>query len=789
MRLLLLRVKTFWARAAPFATKIQALYRGHRARQAFATELVALEEKRSKIRKHFFYDRRAAKIQAAFRSYLARKGYMRLRAAAFVLQCLLRMLIWRRWFKKTGSSTSVVQRHWRKWWLKQTERMAEEGSAFTFPADGTADETKDFVPGPLAAPMDESKNAGGILIGKVLALGFQGKESSRLAGLRSGLDKVHFSSESNLILPQAIALGDRRSLLLCDYIRDKPRNKADGVQQNTSSHKERSFVTVAPQSKNDSSKNPNSNPSPTTLDEGPTSMVLQFGPKSIDWDPLRFIGSLRGGSPVEVCCGTDHCVVRLDTGAVFTWGSNSHGQLGVATKSTVKEPIPLDIASASSSRCISIAAHRDGSGFVFGDGVACVLGGAPPEPTALPEKMNLELACKPRFFRGAHLPEMHRIFLAGAFGMLLSVYGDVYTWGSATLGQLGLGFHVRAAARPTQILKANGFHAATITDDTRTMLANKDSASIFPPVRHLSVSPTHALAVSSENELGIWGQALVAADIARPLRRGIGVPVAIHHELWSEALSTAKMGPGSGRTFGSTGNTTNNKNTTSRRGGPGVVEKILGCCCGTQGGVVYTNNYVLSFQKFQAATFSAEQPDRTHLVPQLSYVTGFPQAATVEELFLTYSTQEWMWGARMSKKHPAAPDRLRVMDGSRAKGKGPRGGVVNNYASSKGGARAGGPGTASAADTLFGHTSRRENRSDKSGVSALRGAMLMSDDIEVTAGPVGATRVVSKSKNPRAPPPKIKKSETRSESKNAGFTMASKSSAAPSDGAFGDYML
>ncbi len=46
--------------------------------------------------------------------------------------------------------------------------------------------------------------------------------------------------------------------------------------------------------------------------------------------------------------------------------------------------------------------------------------------------------------RGRNRDEaMLQIFIQSTFHCLLSTTGDVYTWGSAHLGQLGLGFHSR----------------------------------------------------------------------------------------------------------------------------------------------------------------------------------------------------------------------------------------------------------------------------------------------------------------------------------------------------------
>eukprot|EP00392_Amoebophrya_sp_AT5.2_P002605 g2610.t1 len=679
MRLLVLRVKTFWNRAAPYATKIQAAYRGYLTRKDLIADgfMDILTKARTKIRTHFFYSREACVIQKFYRGHLARKGYLRLRAASFVLQCLFRMLIWRRWFKNMGVSTTTLQKHWRRWWLKQTAKMVEEGSAFHYLNDadgelqsglfGANDELKSDA-------LNADPSSGGVLIGKLLALGLQGKSQTRVGALRGCLDRIHFSEKK--LLPVGVSLGDKRSLVVCEQ-----------------------------------------------FEEAADQVVLQFGAGWVDWQPLKFplasrnmLSTSVGGTigiinknpasraqttVAEMSCGTDHCVVRLASGAVFAWGANDQGQLGIpyATKASVREPIPLDLPK----RCISLSAHRDGTGFVLEGGTAGVLGaGAPPQLhiAELPVVTSIQRRSKSaaaaeqahdaqfstlaqaatfRWFKEKSLPEMYKIFLAGNFGVLLSVFGDVFTWGSANLGQLGLGFHVREMRKPTMILKGSGFD---------------NSEDAFPPVRHLSVSPTHCLGVSSDNEVALWGQALVAADVVRPLRRGIGFPVAVVHDLWAKGRLVAEDfyaggGGGAARTragvdeepaspfAGATAghrrgakDTNLNILTPIGREDPKIraaaqmsnlsasfssrsqvaaaraeqrspsqkrsnaagaasdkAEVLLGCCCGTQGGLVYSKNYVLAFRQFRLATVGVDQPDKTWLVPQVTYVTGFPQAA------------------------------------------------------------------------------------------------------------------------------------------------------------------
>ncbi|CAD7924495.1 unnamed protein product, partial [Amoebophrya sp. A25] len=170
-----------------------------------------------------FYTRQAVRIQAFYRGRATRKGYERLRAAAHVLQCLFRMLIWRRWFLGLGASTNVLQKHWRRWWLKQTAQMAMEGTAFDF-VEGDYVEMLDYEQqdGSEETKVEESNNVsnntntaptlGGIPVGSIRVLGLQGQSRSRLAAFRTTLERLNTSTTFH---PIDLVLGDKRSLALC----------------------------------------------------------------------------------------------------------------------------------------------------------------------------------------------------------------------------------------------------------------------------------------------------------------------------------------------------------------------------------------------------------------------------------------------------------------------------------------------------------------------------------------------------------------------------------------------
>lgn len=82
---------------------------------------------------------------------------------------------------------------------------------------------------------------------------------------------------------------------------------------------------------------------------------LQFTPQRVQ--------ALSGHNIVQVACGSDHTLALSSNGQVFTFGSNSHGQLGrnLQSENWSAEPTPLDftninfIACGGTQSCVSVS--------------------------------------------------------------------------------------------------------------------------------------------------------------------------------------------------------------------------------------------------------------------------------------------------------------------------------------------------------------------------------------------------------------------------------------------------
>lgn len=67
---------------------------------------------------------------------------------------------------------------------------------------------------------------------------------------------------------------------------------------------------------------------------------LGIGSTANQLSPIR-ISNFNGIKVVKLACGYSHVLALTDEGTMYSWGSNSHGQLGIGNK--VNSPIPVRI--------------------------------------------------------------------------------------------------------------------------------------------------------------------------------------------------------------------------------------------------------------------------------------------------------------------------------------------------------------------------------------------------------------------------------------------------------------
>ena len=185
----------------------------HADPHAAPPQMAYLRDCRVRIKKHFFFYRRAVLIQKTWRRKMTRLRYKQLRLNSVIIQTYLRTAIWRRWFVSVKASANILQKHWRKWWLSQTERMAKEAAKANFDADGEVGDS-DEEGGMMAATEGSTQKAmKNVLFGRFLMIGLQGRSRTRLGSLRGTLDRIHMSGRFVVL---AVALGSAESLVVCE---------------------------------------------------------------------------------------------------------------------------------------------------------------------------------------------------------------------------------------------------------------------------------------------------------------------------------------------------------------------------------------------------------------------------------------------------------------------------------------------------------------------------------------------------------------------------------------------
>ena len=166
--------------------------------------------------------------------------------------------------------------------------------------------------------------------------------------------------------------------------------------------------------------------------------------QSYEWIPIKALDKKR---VVEIACGAHHCLARTDLGLVFSWGSNSKGQCGMALNRPLRiEPQPVKMSQATSitaSGNTSYATDKEGDFYVWGyggDGQCCA---APPPDGVIPKPTKI-----PTFETDLEV-EVEEI-AAGPQHVIVRSGKQIYTSGFGEYGRLGTGT-IRTMQSPTEI--------------------------------------------------------------------------------------------------------------------------------------------------------------------------------------------------------------------------------------------------------------------------------------------------------------------------------------------------
>ncbi|XP_029027784.1 probable E3 ubiquitin-protein ligase HERC3 isoform X2 [Betta splendens] len=198
----------------------------------------------------------------------------------------------------------------------------------------------------------------------------------------------------------------------------------------------------------------------------------QLGRKARDKKTPGRVDALR--SVVMLACGQDHCLAVSTSGDVFSWGAGDEGQLGLQNlqncirPSQVQTPLPVPVIHVACGRSHSLALTQGGDVFSWGLNSHGQLGLGKDVPLQAGAALVLSLSGVP----------VTQIAAGAAHSLFLTLSGLVYCCGANKEGQLGLNrvdekgrFNICLvpALRPLGVsfISCGEAHSAVLTQDGR----------------------------------------------------------------------------------------------------------------------------------------------------------------------------------------------------------------------------------------------------------------------------------------------------------------------------------
>ncbi|MED6280196.1 hypothetical protein CHARACLAT_008272 [Characodon lateralis] len=181
-------------------------------------------------------------------------------------------------------------------------------------------------------------------------------------------------------------------------------------------------------------------PGQTDADIPETGAIFTFGKSSFaDNVPSQFW--LKNDHPVEICCGHEHTAIITENGRLLMFGGNTGGQLGLKIKPAANKP--ASVKALKSEKVKLVACGKDHT--LVCTFQHCVYG------AGRNQKGQLSLGHKNtksfQLLRSFCEPAPVKMLAAGSStSAALTENGRLFMWGDNSVGQIGLGDEVFAAA-------------------------------------------------------------------------------------------------------------------------------------------------------------------------------------------------------------------------------------------------------------------------------------------------------------------------------------------------------
>ncbi|KAK5904604.1 hypothetical protein CesoFtcFv8_006147 [Champsocephalus esox] len=242
-------------------------------------------------------------------------------------------------------------------------------------------------------------------------------------------------------------------------------------------------------------------------------------------------GHVEGlGDVVAIACGQDHCLAVCASGKVFSWGAGEDGQRGLLPNllhnrpSHVQMPLPIPVIQVACGNSHSLALTTGGDVFSWGLNSHGQLG--------LGKEVSLQFV--PDLVRALTGVAVTQVTAGATHSLFLTLPGLVYCCGANTSGQLGLNrvdekgrFNICMvpALRPLGVsfIRCGEAHSAVLTKDGKVFTFgegsygqlghNSSDNELKPrlvdgldgPASHISCGRRHTLVLSSSGQLWAFG--------------------------------------------------------------------------------------------------------------------------------------------------------------------------------------------------------------------------------------------------------------------------------------------
>ncbi|XP_074114666.1 HECT and RLD domain containing E3 ubiquitin ligase 4 isoform X1 [Cotesia typhae] len=180
----------------------------------------------------------------------------------------------------------------------------------------------------------------------------------------------------------------------------------------------------------------------------------------------RMVKTLATSIVIQVSCGYKHAVALTNNGKLYAWGLNDEGQLGIGPESKIEhkprlikclEAVPIAYVACGGYHTIVVS--KSGAIYAWGRNTFGQLGVNCTQSSSLP--------CQLRTLRNS---KVKHVACGEDFSAFLTMDGGVFTCGADTYGQLGHGSATNEIL-PRQIMELMGSVVTQISCGKRHMLA------------------------------------------------------------------------------------------------------------------------------------------------------------------------------------------------------------------------------------------------------------------------------------------------------------------------------